>query len=164
MAVLLGVLFFTNTSFTGKSGGGDLQWTNYTEGVQQASATNRKILVDVFTNWCGWCKKMESDTYSNWDIQHYLSENFVLVKLNAESSVKETVGAEVMTQAEIAKAYKVNGYPTTIFLDAVGQPITFVSGYMKPDEFMPILRYVAEEYYKRMSYDNFVKMQNSGPH
>jgi len=161
LVTLLGILFLTNANSNMNNGGGDLQWTNYTDGIRRASETNKKILVDVYTDWCGWCKKMESDTYSDEDIKNYLTENYVLVRLNAESEIKETVGNEEMTQAEIAKAYKVKGYPTTVFLAASGEPITFVAGYMKPADFLPVLRYVAEDYFKKMSYNDFLRQQNA---
>jgi thioredoxin-related protein len=167
MVMLLGFLFVANTGSNSglapssedmnSGSGGDLNWTNYTEGVRQASAANKKILVDVYTDWCGWCKKMEKDTYSDEDIKSYLTENYILVRLNAESDAKETVRNEEMTQADIAKAYRVTGYPTTVFLSSDCQPITYVSGYMKPAEFMPVLKYIAEDYYKRMSYQEYLR-------
>lgn len=161
LVTLLGILLFTNTgSNMSNSISGELQWTNYTDGVRKASAGNKKILIDVYTDWCGWCKKMEKDTYSDEDIKNYLMRNYILVKLNAESDIKETVGQEEMTQAEIAKAYRVNGYPTTVFLSADGQPITSVPGYMKADEFMLVLKYIGEDYYKKMGYQDYLNSQN----
>ncbi len=161
LVALLGTLLFTNTGSNMNNGiSGELQWTNYTDGVRKASAENKKVLIDVYTDWCGWCKRMEKDTYSDEDIKNYLTQNYILVRLNAESDVKETVGQEVMTQTEIAKAYRVNGYPTTIFLSTDGQPITSVPGYMKPDEFMLVLKYIGGDYYKKMGYQDYLNLQN----
>ncbi len=145
------------SAITSSGSGGDLNWTNYTDGIRQASAARKKILIDVYTDWCGWCKKMEKDTYSDEDIKGYLTSNYILVRLNAESDKKETVGNEEMTQADIARAYKVNGYPTTVFLNSDGLPITYVSGYMKPAEFKPVLKYIAEDYYKKMGYQEYLR-------
>ncbi len=118
LVALLSGLLFINTGFKmNKGDGGDLKWTNFTDGVRQASASNKKILIDVYTDWCGWCKKMESDTYSDEDIKSYLRENYILVKLNAESDAKEMLDNEEVTQANLASAFRVNGYPTTIFSD-----------------------------------------------
>jgi uncharacterized protein YyaL (SSP411 family) len=66
----------------------NLKWHDFNDGIATAKKTNRKILVDVYTNWCGWCKKMDASTYGNSEIAKYLSERYVLVKLNAESDKK----------------------------------------------------------------------------
>jgi thioredoxin-related protein len=160
LVTLLGILLFTNTGSNMNNGNSrDLQWTDYTDGVRKASAENKKVLIDVYTDWCGWCKKMEKDTYSDENIKSYLTQNYILVRLNAESNVKETVGQETMTQAEIAKAYRVDGYPTTIFLSADGQPITSVPGYLKADEFMQVLKFIGGDYYKKMEFQDYLNSQ-----
>ncbi|HEY9165633.1 MAG TPA: thioredoxin fold domain-containing protein [Candidatus Kryptonia bacterium] len=142
-----------------KESGGDLRWTNYTEGIRQAAESHKKILIDVYTDWCGWCKKMESDTYSDQGVKDYLLSNYVLVKLNAESDAKETVDSQQVTQAQIAGAFGVDGYPTTIFLDSNGHPITMAPGYMKPDTFIGVLKYIAEDAYKKMGYKEYLDSQ-----
>jgi thioredoxin-related protein len=160
--MLLGILLFANTSSNMNSANsGNLRWTNYTDGIQQASVTNKKILIDVYTDWCGWCKKMESDTYSDDRIESYLRENYILVKLNAESDAKEMLGEVEVTQASLAKAYGVTGYPTTVFLMPDGKFITSVAGYMKPTEFSQVLKFIGEDYYKKMSYQDYLNLQNS---
>lgn len=103
---------------------------------------------------------MDSDTYSDSDIKNYLSEKYILVKLNAESSAKEMLERGEVTDAQIASAFHVNGYPTTIFLDANGQLITAAPGYMKPDEFIQVLKYIGEDYYKKMEFQDYLKTQN----
>ena len=138
---------------------GDLKWTNFTEGLKEASATNKKVLVDVYTDWCGWCKKMEHDTYSNKEIENYLRENYVLVRLNAESNREESVDTMHVTDAQLASAFGVNGYPTTIFLTHDGQPITAAPGYMGPQEFINVLKYINGDYYKKMKFQDYLKSQ-----
>lgn len=142
-----------------KNGNGELRWTNFTEGLKEASATNKKVLIDVYTDWCGWCKKMESDTYSDRAVQDYLTRNYVLVKLNAESNQVETVDTMRVTDAQLATAFGVNGYPTTIFLTPSGIPITEAPGYMKPQEFIYVLKYIAGDYYKTMKFPEYLKSQ-----
>jgi thioredoxin-related protein len=160
LIVLLSAFLLTNGgSKMNNNQNGELKWTNFTEGLKEASATNKKVLVDVYTDWCGWCKKMESDTYSDRQVQDYLNEKYVLVKLNAESSQKEIVDTTVVTDAQLASAFGVNGYPTTIFLTSSGQPITAAPGYMKPDEFLHVLKYIGGDYYKKMEFPEFLKSQ-----
>jgi len=138
-----------------------LMWTNYTDGIRQAASTNKKVLIDVYTDWCGWCKKMDSDTYSDENVKSYLSEKYVLVKLNAESDAKEMVDTSEVTDAQLAAAFKVTGYPTTIFLQSDGEPITAAPGYLKPDQFLQVLKYIGDDYYKKMEFRDYLKSQGT---
>jgi thioredoxin-related protein len=158
--ILLSTFMLTNGGAqTNRSQNGELKWTNFTRGVKEAAATNKKVLIDVYTDWCGWCKKMDSDTYSDKGVQSYLNQNYVLVKLNAESSDKEMIDTTVATDAQIASAFGVSGYPTTVFLSSDGKPITAAPGYMKPDEFLQVLHYIGDDYYKKMEFPEYLKSQ-----
>lgn len=138
---------------------GELRWTSFTQGVKEAAATNKKVLIDVFTDWCGWCKKMDSDTYTDEGVKSYLNQEYVLVKLNAESNNKEMLDTMQVTDAQLASAFGVTGYPTTVFLTSEGQPITAAPGYMKPEEFLNVLKYIAGDYYKKMEFQEYLKSQ-----
>jgi len=159
--VVLGVLNFINMGCKMNNGADEsLKWTNITDGMKQASTAKKKMLVDVYTDWCGWCKKMEKDTYGDDCVKNYLAQNYVLIRLNAESDSKETVGNEEVTQADIASAFRVDGYPTTVFLTADGQRITSVPGYMKPAEFLQVLKYIGENYYEKMNFQDYLNSQS----
>ena len=155
--LLVGLLVTNMGANMNGTNGDELKWTNFSDGVKQAAAANKKVLIDVYTDWCGWCKRMDSDTYSDRNIKNYLSEKYILVKLNAESSAKEMLERGEFTDAQIASAFHVNGYPTTIFLDSNGQLITAAPGYMKPDEFIQVLKYIGEDYYKKMEFQDYLK-------
>lgn len=158
-AALLGILLIPNSN-SNMLGSDDLLWHNFTDGIREASLTNKKVIVDVYTDWCGWCKRMEKDTYSDDGVKSYLTDNYVLVKLNAESGTKEMLGDAEITQAALAKAYGVTGYPTTVFLLPDGKFITSVPGYLKPEEYLPMLKYIAEDHYKQMNYQDYLNSLN----
>ncbi len=156
--VLMGAFLLTGGGQgTSSNGSGDLRWTNFTEGVKEASASHRKVLIDVYTDWCSWCKKMEKDTYSDKGVKDYLNSKYVLVRLNAESNSREMVDTTAVTDAQLASAFGVTGYPTTIFLTSDGKPITAAPGYMKPGEFLNVLKYIGDDYYKKMEYPAYLK-------
>ncbi len=158
--ILMSTMLLTNGApQTMQSQNEELKWTNFTEGVKEAARTNKKVLIDVYTDWCGWCKKMDSDTYTDGGVQNYLKQNYVLVKLNAESNNKEVIDTTVVTDAQLAAAFGVNGYPTTVFLASDGQPITAAPGYMKPDEFLHVLKYIGGDFYKKMEFPQYLKSQ-----
>src|SRR5210317_470735 len=63
-----------------------IQWRTWEEAAQKAStdAQPKKMFIDVYTDWCGWCKKMDRDTFGNPEVAAYMDENFYMVKLDAE--------------------------------------------------------------------------------
>lgn len=87
---------------------------------------NKPILIDFYTEWCGWCKRMDQDTYANDKVQESL-EQFVCVKIDAEQN------------RDLAKTYKINGFPSTVFLKANGQLIEVIPGYLPPSDFLKLL-------------------------
>ena len=74
------------------------------------------MIVDVYTTWCGWCRVMEKQTYGDPEVSAYLKQNFVMVKVNGESSSKMHWQGKELTEKEFARAVGVTGYPATYFL------------------------------------------------
>nr|MBP7512354.1 DUF255 domain-containing protein [Bacteroidia bacterium] len=74
---------FFMSSFT-KTKDDELKWYKWNEGYPVAQKDGKLILVDAYTDWCGWCKKMDRDTYSNPDIIKKLNKHFVVIKFNPE--------------------------------------------------------------------------------
>ncbi|HKV37904.1 MAG TPA: thioredoxin family protein [Blastocatellia bacterium] len=95
--------------------------------IELASRDNKAILVDVFTDWCGWCKKMDQTIYTNPKVIA-LSQEVVFVKLNAEDHGPGE---------QFARENNVSAFPTTIVLDSKGRRLLSIAGYAKSaDEFV----------------------------
>jgi len=127
------------------------------EAVNANKLKAKPIFVDVYTDWCGWCKKMDAEAYSNSEVKKLLKENFVLVKLNAEGKNKLTYNGKQYTEEELSYYFEVFSFPTTIFLEPDGKLITFsydsypmknVPGYVKTEEFKKLLIYFKDGKYK----------------
>ena len=158
---LLGLLLFGMPG-TGCITAGEkstLTWLKFDEAMLKARQENKKVLIDVYTTWCGWCKKMDADTYSDTLLAPYLSRHFVLVKLNAESDAALNYKGEASTEQGLAGSFGVNGYPTTIFLTSAGEPITATPGYMDAATFRTLASFIGEDYYLTMKYDEYAKAQ-----
>jgi len=124
-------------------------WLDWDEGMRQARASNRPILVDVYTNWCGWCKRMDRDVYARADVRDYLAGSFVTIKLNAESQARGTYEGRSLTSRALASRLGVRSYPTTLFLRPGGARIVTVPGYVPADRFLLLLRYIGDGHLDR---------------
>jgi thioredoxin-related protein len=129
----------------------------FEEALERAKDENKRIIVDVYTDWCGWCKKMDKDTYAKEKIQKIIDKSFVLVKLDAEGSYKIKFNGKSYSASELALHFQVTGYPTTVFLEPDGKVIEYkydnyrmtnLPGYFSADDFRKILKYFRDGKYK----------------
>ena len=134
-----------------------LDWLSYNEGLTLAEEENKYILINFYTDWCGYCKKMDKEAYSNEEVKSILNENFVIVKVNAESENKVIENGEEITERELAKLYQVSGYPTTWFLESNHSHIAPLPGYVTTEQFIPVLNYIGEGWYKSISFKEYIE-------
>lgn len=135
-----------------------VQWKRWNEGLEAARRTGRPVLVDVYTDWCGWCRRMDADVYARPDVGEYLEGHFVLVKLNAESSEATPWQGQKQTARTLSNAFGVSGFPTTVFLDSEGQRLVNVPGYIPAERFLLLLRYIGDGHMARnVGWDDYVK-------
>jgi thioredoxin-related protein len=132
-----------------------LKWYRLDDGLSVAAKEKKHVIIDVYTDWCGWCKTMDQKTYNNEKITDYLNKKFVLVKLNAESEEIVNFKGVSLSSRELAYAFRVTGYPTTIFLNSNSDVVTLVPGYIPPDDFMDIINYIGNSYYTKMSWNQY---------
>ncbi len=139
--------------------------------IQQAQELNkkepRKFYIDVYTDWCGWCKKMDQTTYKNPVIAKILNTKFYPVKFNAESKepvefaghkfVSETNGGRTTHQLAVALLQGKLAFPSVAYLDEKLQLLTVVPGYFTADGLEPILQYFATNAYKTTSWQDYQK-------
>jgi len=132
-------------------------------------AEPRKILIDVYTHWCGWCKKMDATTFSNAELVKYVNENYYAVKLDAEQREPITVGGKTYEYVpdgrrgyhEIAHELLQGKmtYPTIVFLDEHMNMIQPMAGYRDAKTMLPILEYLASEAYRETPWEEWLQAQ-----
>jgi thioredoxin-related protein len=139
-----------------------VRWQGWDAGLKDAAKVQRPVLIDVYTGWCGWCKRMDRDVYARADVRDYLAKRFVTVKLDAEASDAGVYDGKTYTSATLAGKFRVTGYPTTIFLRSNGDHLVNVPGYVPADRFLLLLRYIGEGAMDRnVSFDDFVKSETA---
>lgn len=171
--LLIGILltFLVNLSSLESYGQEKIKW--YTiEQVQKLNEDQpKKIFVDVYTDWCGWCKKMEATTFQDPKIIKQLNENFYAVKLNAEGKeeirfknrIYKYVPQGQRGYHELAAAF-LNGklsYPTSVYLDENLDLIQPIPGFMTVKDLEPILIYLGEGRYKNQTWQEFLTQSYS---
>ena len=139
-----------------------VQWMTFEEAVEKSKTGKKKIFIDVYTDWCGWCKVMDKNTFSDPEIAAYLNENFYNVKFNAQQTEDVTfrdhtfkfVASGNRGYHELAVSLLQNklSFPTVVFLDEDFQMLSPVPGYHKPPFFEKLIRYFGDEHYKEMTW------------
>lgn len=125
----------------------EITWYSFEEVIDKVEATPKMILIDVYTDWCGWCKKMDKETFTDEEVIAYVNENFYAVKLNAEDSKKkfEFRGREY-SEEDMARAMRVQSYPNFVIMDAAMENITQLPGYREAKPFVSSLVALLENF------------------
>lgn len=141
------------------------------EAMEKSKVEQRKIFVDVYTDWCTWCKKMDEITFKDPNVASYLNENFYPVKLNAQR--KENVTFQGRTYRYIengANSYHelayliLNGqlsYPTIVFLEQDFVLIQSIPGFRTPFELELSMIYYAENRHQKQPWYQFKSEKES---
>ncbi len=135
---------------------GDLQWTNLETAVSKAADQKKAVLVDVYTDWCGWCKKMDKEVFADPAVSEILASRFALAKVNGESKESFTYKGQKTDGVGIARGFGVRGYPAIIFLDAKGDMLTMIPGFVDAEKFLPIVLFIGNKEYEKMEWDAYL--------
>ena len=142
-----------------------VKWYTIEEAETLSKKNPKKIMIDVYTDWCGWCKKMDSETFSHPVIADYINKNYYAVKLNAESEADITFNGytyKYVNQGgrgyhELA-AGLLNGrlsFPSIAYLNEKLELLGAVPGYRGPVDMEPLLNYIAEDKFLTQSLEEY---------
>ena len=161
--IFIAIVFIFTLSISAQ----EVTWLSWNEAYElsQTDKNPKKIFIDVYTDWCGWCKKMDKDTFQNPEVAAYMQANFYMVKLDGEGKEEITYNGKTFKfipqgrrgYHEFAAALMQGkmSYPTVIFLDEKLGMLSPVPGYQKVEPFMQIARYFGDNIYKEKDWKTY---------
>lgn len=159
--IILIAIFFV-ISLSGQT---PVKWYTIEEAFLLIKKEPRKILIDVYTDWCSWCKVMDNKTFSNAIIADYMNKKFYPVKFNAEQKADISLNGKTYKfvasgnrgyhelAAELLHGQL--GYPSVVFLDEQARMIQPVQGYIQAKQFDSIIKFIGGDYYKNKKWEEF---------
>ncbi|MDR0295203.1 MAG: DUF255 domain-containing protein [Prevotellaceae bacterium] len=166
IGILIALISLTTNAQTIANSGSKATVKWYSIGEAQALNTTapRKIFIDMFTTWCGWCKVLDKNTFSEPDIAQYLNTYFYPVKFDAEGKEPIVFNGHTFNFSPEQKSHELAiamlqgkmSYPSMVFVDENLQLLTMLQGYLPPEDLRPILVFFAQEEYKKMTWQDFM--------
>jgi len=143
----------------------DINWVTFEEAVALQKKNPKKIMMDVYTNWCGPCKMLDRNTFKNIDVVDYVNKHYYAVKFNAEGNDTVTYKDQEFTNPnydaskanrrnsahEFARFLQVRAFPTIAFFDEELKMIAPIRGYQKPQQLELYLKLFKDDDYKEMT-------------
>ena len=141
-----------------------INWLTIEEAVEAQKKNPKKIMIDVYTKWCGPCKMMMKNTFTNTDVINYINKNFYAVKLDAEHAGDITFKGQVFSNPDyvpnkagrngvhqLSRYFQVRAYPTLVYLDEELNIIAPISGYKTPQQLELYLTFFHSNVYKSIT-------------
>jgi thioredoxin-related protein len=142
---------------------GQIEWMSMNEALAAQKVTPKKIFMDVYTDWCGPCKLLDRNTFTNKRLIRYMKKHYYAVKFDGEGTEAITYKDFTYTnpnhqperkgrnsQHFFADALRINAYPSLVFFDETGELIQALPGYKTAQELELFLKLVASDDYKNV--------------
>lgn len=145
-----------------------IKWISFEQAIELNEVTPKKFLIDVYTDWCGWCKRMDATTFTNPVIVNYINEYYWPIKLNAERKDTVVLGDQLFVnenpsgkrnphQLAVALLNGKMSYPSIVYLDENVELLQAVGGYHDAVGIEPIIKYFGENAYRKTPWEEYTK-------
>lgn len=123
--------------------------------LESAKNNDKKVLIDVYAEWCPYCEKMHTEVYTELDIIEAVNEHYYLVKINIESQNEVNYLGNRMAESEFAKMLKSSSLPTTYFMNGEGELLGMQPGLLPADVFEDLLHFVGTDAFEAYTFDEY---------
>lgn len=153
------ILLLTILAFSLKTTSQEIKWLSLNKALELQKENPKKIMMDVYTNWCGPCKLLDKETFQNQDVAAYVNEHYYAVKFNGEGNetvnykedsfgnpnYDKTMANKRNSSHEFANFMGINAYPTIAFLDEQGDFVLPLKGFYKPQQLEFYLKMLVDD-------------------
>lgn len=145
-----------------------IKWLTLDELEIAQKSAPKPVIVDLYTSWCVWCKKMDESTFTDPNIINYINKNFYAVKFDAESEANiqfkgNNYGIQTINNRKVHQLAwtwgNVNnriGYPTIVILDEKSDKIQAFPGFKDVEAMQSLAKYYGEKIYKTKSWQDYL--------
>ncbi len=167
---LLSFLFVAALKVQAQNANSAVNWHTFTE-LNAEGHQNKKVIIFIYADWCKWCKQMNESVFPSEEISQLINSNYYPIKLNGEKDQQiEFKGKTYNLKKEGENVFheiteefnKGNiAYPSIVILDENLKSIQALKGFRQITEMRNILNYFSENYYKKISWTNYVNSINN---
>lgn len=169
--LFLFLFFFMSFVYSQNKEEGLVKWLSFKEAQEKNKEVKKPFIIDLYTDWCGWCKHMMRTTYSNEGLAGYINTYFYPVKFDAETKdtieyngkIYKPTSAQPKTPHELALKFLGNSltYPSTMFVTNNFEYNLLTQGYLEDKKIEPLLIFMVENAWQTAPYEEFAKHFNN---
>jgi len=159
--LLIAVVFLTTLVTSAQ----EINWVTLDKAVELQQKAPKKIMMDMYTAWCGPCKMLDRNTFSNPDVIQYVNTHYYAVKFNAEGNDVVAFKGKTFTNPsynparaksrnsahQLASFFQIRSYPTILFLDEKANFLAPIVGYKTPQDLELYLKMFKNNEHKEMT-------------
>lgn len=133
-----------------------IEWKSMEEAQKLASEDNKKVMLYAEAEWCGYCKKMNKQTFPDKSVTDSLNKYFHPVRIDIESDKKLRFNGEEFTEQSLARKFRVYSTPTTIFFEPDGSIVGTQPGFLPPDVFDKLLAFIGSDLHGKIKFEKYL--------
>ncbi len=134
------------------------EWVGLERAQRLAAESQKKVLIFGYAEWCTYCLKMRKESLSDSSVLDAISRYFIPVQLDGESPDPVVFNGTQYTKNQLARGLQLSSFPTHYFIDVEGGVIGAQPGFIEPDIYALLLRYVGSNAFERSSFDEYVEL------
>lgn len=125
VVVISGCTSLPGTQANSSTGSSGINWnTDLNTALGQAQASNKMVFADFYADWCHYCTQMDSETYTDANVQQRIAQSYIAVKIDTDD------------HPDLSSQYNIYGLPTIIIFNSNGQEIKRIEGYQSPSQLL----------------------------